>query len=812
MRSTAYRRAFLHASTRATHIGKSRLHLAILSALAAAPAVVLAQGSESEIEELIVIAEAIDFYDVLPDRETDSVYGTTRSMADTPRSVTLIESPLIDLFGLRTVNDFVAITPGSYTGNYFGVPGALDLRGERADNFFRGFRRVENRGNFPTSIAAAQFVEIIKGPPPLIYGGGKVGGVLNFVPKSAQSKDAALIGEPTRAASLTYGTDAKLLGSFEMGLPFGEEKSSGVYIFAQAESSDHYYDNIYNDNKVIQVAFDSVVSDTVKLEYGFMAQKADLNQSLGWNRVTQELIDSEGASYLAGTPGLNLDLNGDGQLSPSEVEPFDLEQFAFANPFPYFALSAAQRAAFALDPATVHTTSISHRTVQTERSDFSQSDVYTGYFDVVYTSDSDLGWSIKNQTFYDTMDHTKFSSYGFTADYDAYVMENKTTLNMAFSPGDGVSLGTVFGLAYRMSDGVEQESRGRGYQVLDRRDISAGATPNDRFEGAYTGTGNVPYNWVQDGDFSDTGLFAVVDASLGERISLILGARLDGYDAATYGTDAVTGVYASAEDDDSASSYNASMNFEVTSALNLYATYATSEYLELGQGGMVSMETIAGDTWLQDSELAEIGVKGYLADRKLYFSLTGYEQEKTAFNTLSGGFDSYESEGIELEARYAATERLSFTAAATSQETTLQNTPFFLGIPPSALGLNPAQTYGGRFVGVGALIGVPSFVQSPIPEEVFSLNGVFTSDYGWGFSLGATHASSMYTGYLQTVTLPSYTVARAAVFYESPKFSLRLNANNLFDEKYYSPQFLFWDTFVSPSVGRTAEMTFTYEW
>ena len=70
----------------------------------------------------------------------------------------------------------------------------------------------------------------------------------------------------------------------------------------------------------------------------------------------------------------------------------------------------------------------------------------------------------------------------------------------------------------------------------------------------------------------------------------------------------------------------------------------------------------------------------------------------------------------------------------------------------------------------------------------------------------------MYTGYLQTVTLPSYTVARAAVFYESPRFSMRLNANNLFDEKYYAPQFLFWDTFVSPSVGRTAEMTFTYEW
>jgi iron complex outermembrane receptor protein len=321
----------------------------------------------------------------------------------------------------------------------------------------------------------------------------------------------------------------------------------------------------------------------------------------------------------------------------------------------------------------------------------------------------------------------------------------------------------------------------------------------------------VAYNWSQDGEFSDTGLFAVVDTTIGERLSVILGARMDSYDVTTVGTD-VAGVFGSAASEDDASSYNASLNFELTQSLNLYATYATSEFLELGQGGMVSRETIEGDTWLQDSELSEMGLKGYLFDRKLYFSSTVYQQEKTAFNTLSGGFDSYESEGIELEARWAATERLSFTAAATNQETTLQNSPFFLGIPPEALGLDPALTYAGRFVGVGALIGYPGPTEAPIPEGVYSINGVFTSDRGWGFSLGATYASSMYTGYLQTVTLPSYTVARAAVFYEGPRFSMRLNANNLFDEKYYSPQFLFWDSFVSPSVGRTAEMTFSYEW
>jgi len=39
-----------------------------------------------------------------------------------------------------------------------------------------------------------------------------------------------------------------------------------------------------------------------------------------------------------------------------------------------------------------------------------------------------------------------------------------------------------------------------------------------------------------------------------------------------------------------------------------------------------------------------------------------------------------------------------------------------------------------------------------------------------------------------------------------------INGNNLLNEKYYNPQFLFWDSFISPSVGRTVEATISYKW
>jgi len=761
-----------------------------------------------KIDKLVARPED-DLYAVLPERDSASVFGTERSQQDTPRSVTLIESTLIDLYGIQTVNDFVAVTAGTFTGNYFGVPGALDVRGERADNFFRGFRRIENRGNFPTPIAGTDYVEIIKGPPPPVYGGGKIGGILNFIPKTAKSSTSKYIDKPVGIISATVGTYGKKMGSIEYGTPFKLfGKRSGAYAFLEREDSKSYYDNIYNKDTLFQLAIDTELSDSVTLEYGGMAQWANLNQSLGWNRVTQAMIDGDG-TYLAGRPALNLDTNHDGFLSPSEVGAYSLEQFAFANPFPVGAFSANQIAAFALDPATVHTVKLSHHTVQAEPIDFSRTDALTGFFDITKTFGNDS--SLKNQSFYDSMNHTKYSSYGFTADYTDVVFENKTTYHAKYEPTNDTVLDNIFGFSYRYTSGDERESRGRGYQVLDRRDISYGATPNDRFEGAYTGTGNVPYNWRQIGTSSDFGVFGLVDTTFKKKLGLILSARWDSYKATTNGTD-LNGVFAKVSGSDSALTYNASVSYKADCGLSPYVTYAKSSYVELGQGGMIDRLNLGGGTWLQESKITEAGVKGTLMNKRLYATLAYYNQEKTAFNSQAGSFDRYKSKGLEVELRFAPTKTLSFTAAGTWQKTTLLNSPFFLGVTPSYLGLDPAQFYGGRFVAVGALIGVPSNLETPTPREVFSVGGTYTSPAGWGASLGGSYVSSMYAGYLQQIRLPSYFVTRAALFYHKGPWSLRLNGTNILNAKYYTPQFLFWDTFISPSQGPTAEFTVAYKW
>jgi len=786
-----------------------RLTLALFACYASAHLVAQTAEPVLTLEKMVSEARAADVYDVLPNRESSSVFGTARTQQDTPRSVTLLESTLIDLYGIQTVNDFVAVTAGTFTGNYFGVPGALDVRGERADNFFRGFRRIENRGNFPTPVAGTDYVEIIKGPPPPVYGGGKVGGILNFIPKSAKSNTTKFIDKPVGITTATVGTYGKKVGSIEYGTPFTLlGKRSGAYAFLESEDSGSYYHDIYNKDTLFQLAVDTELSDSVLLEYGGMAQWAKLNQSLGWNRVTQAMIDGDG-TYLSGRPGLNLDTNGNGFLSPSEVGAYALEQFAFANPFPYGALSASQQAAFALDPSTVRTVKLSHHQVQAESIDFSKTDALTGFFDITKTYGPDA--SLKNQSFYDSMNHTKYSSYGFTADYTDVVFENKTTLHYKFEPAKDTVMDTISGISYRYTSGDERESRGRGYQVLDRRDISYGATGNDRFEGAHTGTGNVPYNWRQIGTSSNFGIFGLLDTTWEQKFSLILSARWDNYKATTNGTD-LGGVFAKVTDSQDAFTYNASLSYKAPNGLTPYLTYAESSYVELGQGGMIDRLNLEGGTWLQDSKITEAGVKGTLLDNRLYATLAWYEQQKTAFNSQAGSFDRYKSKGLEFEARYAPTKSLSFTAAATWQKTTLLNSPFFLGVTPAYLGLDPVKSYGGRYVAVGGLIGVPTNLETPTPRKVFSVGGTYTSASGWGASLGGSYVSSMYAGYLQQIRLPSYFVTRAALFYHKGPWSLRLNATNILDEKYYTPQFLFWDTFISPSVGPTAELSVAYKW
>src|SRR5690242_10055750 len=96
--------------------GGSALVIAMTLATGASPGAACAAAADagaSQVSEVTVTAKRDDLYNVLPDRKTGSVFDLPLTIEDTPRSITLIESPLISLYGIRSVDDFVNITPGT---------------------------------------------------------------------------------------------------------------------------------------------------------------------------------------------------------------------------------------------------------------------------------------------------------------------------------------------------------------------------------------------------------------------------------------------------------------------------------------------------------------------------------------------------------------------------------------------------------------------------------------------------------------------------------------------------------------------------
>ena len=119
-----------------------------------------------------------------------------------------------------------------------------------------------------------------------------------------------------------------------------------------------------------------------------------------------------------------------------------------------------------------------------------------------------------------------------------------------------------------------------------------------------------------------------------------------------------------------------------------YFTYATSTYLELGQGSELDQAMVANGTYLQDSNLYEGGVK-FRTAAGIFASAAIFQQKRTAVNKESGAIDYFRTKGLEVEARAAVHRKVSFTGAYTWQKPEQLNVPFLLGIPPTLLGLAP---------------------------------------------------------------------------------------------------------------------------
>ena len=294
------------------------------------------------IQEIVVTADRVGLLEKKP---SATVFGLGKPLLETPRSATFVSDVTIQRYGATSVNDLIAIAPGSFTASYYGVPGSLNLRGTLAENYFRGFKRIEDRGTYSTPIGDAAEIEIVRGPPTPIYGPGKVGGFLNFEPKTAED-EGKFPAQPTGEATLTYGQYNLYQGTLQGGAPVTlGPVQGGVYGYGEASSAHSYYHGIYPSHQMLELSSDLDFGSGWSAALGGMYYHDDGDiQTPGWNRLTQNLIDN--GTYITGRNTVLVDSNHDGRLEPGEVQPGGVYPFGTSLLPGLFRRAAGHRSAF----------------------------------------------------------------------------------------------------------------------------------------------------------------------------------------------------------------------------------------------------------------------------------------------------------------------------------------------------------------------------------------------------------------------------------------------------------------------------------
>ena len=759
------------------------------------------------------------------------------------------------------------LTPGAFTSSFFGIKGAMDIRGEPADNYFRGFRRIANPGAFNTIVRGAEKLEVMRGPVSPLYGSGSVGGQLNYTPKSAKVGGSKYIDEVTGDLSVTVGSYNQRIISGSLGIPLEiGGKYGGLQLFAEVEDSESFFDGYEPSSELIQAAVDFDLSDNTTLQFGLQYQTTDSIQVPGWNRVTQDLIDN--GTYITGAAPIRNSDNpiGADTLLPQEssfIAPFapSFLNNAFSNVNSWctaadagsgnamyngFEVSCAGGFGNFLADRTldnpyaltdVGTAQIDHQTTFIDDHDYADTTAITAYFDITHEFDSGTVW--KNEAFYDYMDHTKYQSWGFTAYYpDAFLYELRSSLTFEYE-GDGFMANSIVGVNYRNEE-LDNYAAWMD-ETFDFRDITVGPTANDRISPAsfdpyqnatllYDADGNVTgvegtltrnFNEVHLSKTANVGTFFLTDVTYG-KLNLLLGARYDYFDVesengwvAYLGDPQGNGVISGS---DTAFSFNTSVSYNADGIIP-YVTYSESNSLSTNQLGGIIPTTIENSQYIQESTLQEIGVKMNLLDNRLYTAIAWYDQDKTYRDSQTGALVAVYGDGLEFEMRALVNENLSILATATHTNTEEVSNGALAVINGADFaaqnGLNPEDVYGGRIAGPrSAFVGMNTRMErGGLPDNIVSIYGTWAQELGAGDvtgSLGLTWVDETYTDIMQTVMLPSYTVVNGSVSYAQGPFTGLLQVNNLMDEEYYTSADLFDSVVVKPSAGRTFSLTLTY--
>jgi iron complex outermembrane receptor protein len=525
-----------------------------------------------------------------------------------------------------------------------------------------------------------------------------------------------------------------------------------------------------------------------------------------------------------------LDTDGDGKISHQEYD-VNGDGFTDLNPFAFWSgdngLPANSTLTFddisgffnsdLLALNDVGTAILDPKTTLIGAEDRLENQVATLYFDVII--DTDAGWEIKNQLFYESYENVNENAYGFSQFHETYVIEEKLVLSKTYT-FDSLVASVQLSPSIRFTDFEHGDDYTNEY--FGRRDLTG---PSTALDARLLATSiDDDYTEYYIGEYTDIGLAFLTDLSWENGLSLLIGARHDRLDMESrqpadklllassnnFCTDGSC-IDLAAEDDVSGNSWTVSLSYEIANTgIIPYVTVSEQATVIAGQGAELTVSNVASGGAFDSSELTEFGVKGeLLEDGRLYFSLSHYEQERTDFSAQSIVTNqAVKTEGTEFELRWAVNDALFVGATYTNVEA-LNLASIDDGSRFSFYGaedlpaIDPALLFGGQ-IGGPVNVAASGGRRAGMPENIYSVYGTYLFDNGVSVSASVTDVDSVASGFSNSITLPAYTLVNMTLGYETESWKFSLTGKNLTDERYFRSNFpnLFGSTIVLPELPR----------
>ena len=227
----------------------------------------------------------------LPKREIRSIYGTNVTVLDTPRVVSQISEEQLQNEVIKSADDLVKYAPGITRGGGQNVNFAPQIRGQNSEVFQDNQRVYSTRR--PSNFNAYAAADIVSGPTGTIFAPTSgSGGYINYVTKKpnfehAETSIKGVVGSWYKGK----GYEPNLSLAVDHTAPINDELAYRISVTGQ--KSNDFYDNVNNNFSSVYSAIAWRPNDSLRVDWNLSYDHyTDFNVTHGWNRATQESVDS----------------------------------------------------------------------------------------------------------------------------------------------------------------------------------------------------------------------------------------------------------------------------------------------------------------------------------------------------------------------------------------------------------------------------------------------------------------------------------------------------------------------------------------